>query len=118
MPSQVLEDLRELAARSRFLTQVLSFHTLAHSFALTKNSTLLFSTDSALFAKKNTGVGGMDVEEISPLQGQIHGKKLWDGRRVRGKGMSRRTDEAHSLKAVPQRGKKRRRGGWRASQDE
>src|SRR2546421_2367325 len=57
VPSQVLEDLRELAARSRFLTQVLSFHTLAHSFALTKNSTLLFSSDSALFAQNNRGWG-------------------------------------------------------------
>src|SRR6266699_15205 len=35
----------------------LSFHTLAHSFALTKNSTLLFSSDSALFAKNRRGWG-------------------------------------------------------------
>src|SRR5437667_3303738 len=57
VPSQVLEDLRELAARSRCLTQVLSFHTLAHSFALTKNSTLLFSIVSALFAQNTRGWG-------------------------------------------------------------
>jgi len=37
--------------------QVLSFHTLAHSFALIKNSTLFFSIASALFAKKPPGVG-------------------------------------------------------------
>jgi hypothetical protein len=37
---------------------VLSFHTLAHSFALTKKSTLLFSCSSALFCK-NTRGGGM-----------------------------------------------------------
>jgi len=36
------------------LLDLLSFHILAHSFAPTKNSTLLFSIDSALFAK-NTG---------------------------------------------------------------
>src|SRR5260370_7394914 len=38
-------------------TQVLSFHTLAHSFAPTKNSTRLFSIDSALFAKNHPGWG-------------------------------------------------------------
>src|SRR6266700_1799177 len=37
----------------------LSFHTLAHSFALTKTSTLLFSMTSALFAKNHPG-GGRD----------------------------------------------------------
>ncbi len=35
----------------------LSFHILAHSFALTKNSTLLFSSASALFAKNHPGWG-------------------------------------------------------------
>ena len=34
-----------------------SFHILPHSFALTKNSTLLFSSNSALFGK-NMGGGG------------------------------------------------------------
>ncbi len=41
-------------------TQALSFHILAHSFALfctRANSTLLFSIDSALFAKKHPGWG-------------------------------------------------------------
>src|SRR5260370_38865734 len=38
-------------------TQVLSFQILAHSSALTKNSTLLFSSDSALLPK-TTWVGG------------------------------------------------------------
>src|SRR5260370_18924520 len=33
--------------------QVLSFHTLAHSFALAKITTSLFSTDSALFPKNH-----------------------------------------------------------------
>src|SRR6266513_1318808 len=33
------------------------FHTLAHSFALTKNSTRLFSNDSALFTQKHPRVG-------------------------------------------------------------
>ncbi len=35
----------------------LSFHTLAHSFALTKNASLLFSIDSALFTQNTPGVG-------------------------------------------------------------
>src|ERR1700687_2172660 len=35
----------------------LRIHTLAHSFALTKNSTPLFSIDSALFTKNTRGVG-------------------------------------------------------------
>ena len=55
MPSQVLEDLRESAMRTRLLTQVLSFHTLAHSFALNKNSTPSFSNVSALFAQNHPG---------------------------------------------------------------
>src|SRR5712691_2219235 len=37
--------------------QVLSFHTLANSFALTKNTTLFFSSDSELFAQNNRGWG-------------------------------------------------------------
>src|SRR6266568_7910411 len=37
--------------------QVLSFHTLAHSFALAKITTSLFSSDSALFAKNHPGWG-------------------------------------------------------------
>jgi hypothetical protein len=42
---------------TRHCTQVLSFHILAHSFAPTKNSTLLFSSNSALFAKNHPGWG-------------------------------------------------------------
>src|SRR6266480_4482774 len=34
------------------------FYTLAHSFALTKNVSLLFSIDSALFAQNTPGRGG------------------------------------------------------------
>src|SRR6266700_5845094 len=44
-----------LAACNRI--QVLSFHTLPHSFALVKNSTLFFSCSSTLFAQ-NTRRGG------------------------------------------------------------
>jgi hypothetical protein len=39
------------------LTYPLFFHTLAHSFALPINSTLLFSSSSALFAKNDPGWG-------------------------------------------------------------
>src|SRR5216683_2897846 len=39
------------------LTYPFSFHILAHSSALIKNSTLLFSSDSALFAKNHPGWG-------------------------------------------------------------
>jgi len=42
---------------TRHCTQVLSFHTLAHSFAHTKITTLFFSTDSALFAQNTAGGG-------------------------------------------------------------
>src|SRR5439155_17808643 len=67
VPSQVLEDLRELATRSRFLTQVLSFHTLAHSFALTKNSTPSFSNVCALFAQNHPGGGGLPRVRSLPM---------------------------------------------------
>jgi hypothetical protein len=40
-----------------FFGQLLSFDILAHSFALIKNSTLLFSCDSALFHKNTRGWG-------------------------------------------------------------
>jgi len=36
---------------------LLSFQVLAHSFALAQTSTLLFSIDSALFAKNHPGLG-------------------------------------------------------------
>ena len=40
-----------------FLVYPLSFHTLPNSFALPKNSTRLFSGDSALFAENTRGLG-------------------------------------------------------------
>jgi hypothetical protein len=40
---------------TRYFTQVLSFHTLANSFAFRKNSTLFFSCDSKLFRKNTRG---------------------------------------------------------------
>ena len=46
---------RRVARRN---AQVLSFHILANSFAPIKITTLLFSSDSALFAQKHPGVGG------------------------------------------------------------
>ena len=52
-----LKGLHESVARTGLPIQVLSFHTLAHSFALTKNSTLLFSIVSALFAQNTRGWG-------------------------------------------------------------
>ncbi len=42
---------------TRRCNQVLSFHTLPHSFCTTKNSTLLFSVVSALFTAKHPGWG-------------------------------------------------------------
>src|SRR6266849_1556081 len=41
----------------RFFIYPLSFHSIPHSFALIKNTTLLFSSDSALFAQNNRGGG-------------------------------------------------------------
>src|SRR5438876_5399733 len=38
-------------------TQVLSLYTVAHSFALSKKSTVLFSSNSALFRKNTRGWG-------------------------------------------------------------
>jgi len=43
-------------------TQLLSYHTVAHSFAFTQNSTRFFSSGSALFAK-NHPRGGMGINE-------------------------------------------------------
>src|SRR5712664_3085246 len=48
---------RHLPLPTRHFTQVLSFHILAHSFALIKISTLLFSSDSELFAQNTQGWG-------------------------------------------------------------
>jgi len=44
---------------TRRYTQVLSFQSLAHSFARDRNSTRLFSNVSALFAKNHPGGGGV-----------------------------------------------------------
>src|SRR5258708_4481541 len=53
--------------RTRRITQVLSFHILAHSFALfCKNSTLFFSIVSALFTKKHPE-GGTSFPLLSRL---------------------------------------------------
>src|SRR2546422_10346094 len=49
----------ELATHDPSLATVLKFfffHSLAHSFALIKNSTLFFSSNFALFRKKHPGV--------------------------------------------------------------
>src|SRR6266849_6231060 len=48
------ERSRRVARRN---AQVLSFHILVHSFARTKTSILLFSSDSELFAQKHPGGG-------------------------------------------------------------
>ena len=53
-----------LPAFQCFSAYPLSFHTLAHSFASTKNSTPLFSSDSTLFPK-NTGGGGTPAAILS-----------------------------------------------------
>src|SRR5882762_5835054 len=51
-PSSRPANLRTFYRSNVFPGYPLSFHTLAHFFAFPKNSTLLFSSDSALFAKK------------------------------------------------------------------
>jgi len=45
-----------------YLTYPLSFHSLPHSFALTKNAALLFSIDSTLFAKNHPGWEGAALQ--------------------------------------------------------
>src|SRR5712664_879142 len=50
-------DVRTSTRFHVFPTYPLSFHILAHSFALSKSSTLLFSIVSALFAENHPGVG-------------------------------------------------------------
>jgi hypothetical protein len=47
-------------------TYPLSFHTLADAFALTQNSTPLFSNVSALFAKNHPGWGVLLTSRIPP----------------------------------------------------
>jgi len=56
----ILENLAKSATRTDFFIQVLSFHTLANSFAFAKSSTLLFSC-------KNTGRGGIVTRHFSLL---------------------------------------------------
>ena len=50
-------DVRTFTRFDAFPTYPLSFHILAHSFALGQSSTLLFSIDSALFAENTRGWG-------------------------------------------------------------
>src|SRR5712664_1316509 len=50
-------DVRTFTRFDAFPTYPLSFHILAHSFALGQSSTLLFSIDSALFAENHPGWG-------------------------------------------------------------
>ena len=52
---------------TRHFSQLLSFHTLAHSFALTKNSTSFLSIASALFPKNHPGWGGGSTRH-NPVQ--------------------------------------------------
>jgi GGDEF domain-containing protein len=49
-----------------FPSYPLSFQTIAHSFALTQNSTLLFSSASALFAKNHPGWGVLTANQLTP----------------------------------------------------
>jgi hypothetical protein len=60
----------ELSIRSGrsnvFPSYPLSFQTIAHSFALTKNSTLFFSIASALFAKNHPGWGVLRANQLAP----------------------------------------------------
>jgi hypothetical protein len=61
LASPRLASPRLARAAARHSAQVLSFHTLAHSFALNKNSTLLFSIDCTLFAKNHPGWGYLNL---------------------------------------------------------
>ena len=56
---------RNLRLSTHHFTELLSFHTLAHSFAPRKKSTLLFSIHSALFVK-NSRVGEGSMLTIGP----------------------------------------------------
>jgi hypothetical protein len=53
-----LRDLQTFQRFGVFPSYLLSFQTLANSFALNKNSTLFFSINSELFAKNHPGWGG------------------------------------------------------------
>src|SRR2546423_2945272 len=66
VPRSVRTTLLILELATRHYIQVLSFHTLAHSSALTQKLTILFSIASALFAK--TSRGGEQLTSYSPAQ--------------------------------------------------
>jgi hypothetical protein len=57
LPCDLRFDVQTCERSNGFPTYLTSFHTLAHSFALNKNSTPLFSNVSALFAKNHPGWG-------------------------------------------------------------
>src|SRR5437879_12626793 len=52
----ILKDLHGAAKRTHLLIQVISFHTLEHTFALNKNSTTSFSIVCAIFAHNYHGL--------------------------------------------------------------
>src|SRR6266851_3378944 len=63
--------------------QVLSFHTLPHSFAFAQNPTLLFSIDSALFAQNTQEVVSIMVPSLKkkfdfPAPRYSQGRGGWD----------------------------------------
>jgi hypothetical protein len=62
-----------------FPTYPLSFQTLAHSFALNKNSTLLFSSNSELFCKNHPGWGEGAISASRSIRGclpsSVHSSK-------------------------------------------
>ena len=65
-----------------FPSDLLSFHILAHSYAHTKNSSLLFSTASALFVKKHPGWGYLrsprsTLSEATTTLRTSHQSPLW-----------------------------------------
>src|SRR6266568_3412151 len=63
-----------LSAFQRYLTYPLFFHTLAHYFALTKSSTRLFSSASALLAKNHPGGEGVLLtDRLLTPSGGSHG---------------------------------------------
>ncbi len=58
--------LRIHGDENSFFAQVLYFHIVAHSFART-NSTLLFSSASALFAQKHRGWGVPSSSQVTHI---------------------------------------------------
>jgi len=57
----------DLSRITRNCTQALFFHTLPNSFAPRKNVSLLFSSDSELFAQKHPGWGGGHIPQVKKL---------------------------------------------------